>query len=94
MVDIYIQKVAFILMADHPEKVRIRWIEKIIANQQPDGGWNDRWYCFSSSRIPIFNFATPPSDQHPTIQAMAALYLVKYRYPEQFGLKKDSSANK
>jgi hypothetical protein len=94
VVDIYIQKVAFVLRADHPEKIRVRWVERIIANQQPDGGWNDRWYFFTSNRRPIFNFAVPPSDQHATIQALTALYLVKYRYPEQFGLKKDGLAGK
>ncbi|MBN1392172.1 MAG: hypothetical protein JW947_05145 [Sedimentisphaerales bacterium] len=94
VVDVYIQKVAFILRAGHPEKIRIRWVERIIANQQPDGGWNDRWYFFTSNRRPIFNFASPPSDQHATIQALTALYLVKYRYPERFGLKKDGLVNK
>jgi hypothetical protein len=89
VVDIYIQKVAFILRAGHPEKIRVRWVERIIANQQPDGGWNDKWYFFTSNRRPVFNFAVPKSDQHATIQALTALYLVKYHYPEQFGLKRD-----
>jgi hypothetical protein len=87
VVDIYIQKVAFVLRAGFPEKIRIRWVERIIANQLPDGGWNDRWFCFTSGRRPIFDFSTPPSDQHATIQALTAIYLVKYRYPEHFGLK-------
>jgi hypothetical protein len=88
VVDIYIQKVTFVLRAGHPEKIRTRWVERIIANQLPDGGWNDRWFCFTSNRRPVFDFAAPPSNQHATIQALTALYLVKYRYPEQFGLKK------
>lgn len=87
VVDIYIQKVAFILRASFPEKIRTRWVERIIANQQPDGGWNDKWFCFTSGRKPLLGFAAPPSDQHATIQALTALYLVKYRYPEHFGLK-------
>jgi hypothetical protein len=88
VVDIYIQKVAFVLRAGHPGKIRVRWVERIIDNQLSDGGWNDRWFCFTSNRRPIFDFAAPPSNQHATIQALTALYLVKYRYPEQFGLKK------
>jgi len=88
VVDIYIQKVTFVLRAGHPEKIRSRWVERIIANQQPDGGWNDRWFCFDSDRRPIFDFAVPPSNQHATVQALTALYLVKYRYPEYFGIKK------
>jgi len=87
VVDVYIQKVAFVLRAGFPAKIRSRWIERIIANQLPDGGWNDRWFCFTSNRRPIFDFAAPPSNQHATIQALTALYLVKYGYPEQFGLK-------
>lgn len=88
VIDIYIQKVTFILWAGWPEKIRRRWVERIIANQMPDGGWNDRWFCFSSdSRKPVFDFDTPPSNQHATVQALTALYMVRYRYPEHFGLK-------
>ncbi len=87
VVDIYIQKVTFILRAGFPEKIRKRWIERIIANQLPNGGWNDRWLCFNSSSKLEFGFTTPPSNQHTTIQALTLLYLVKYKYPEQFGLK-------
>ena len=94
VVDIYIQKVAFVLRAGYPGKIRVRWVERIIANQLPDGGWNDRWFFFTSNRRPIFNFAAPPSNQHATIQALTALYLVKYRYPEQFSLKKESLVSK
>jgi hypothetical protein len=36
----------------------------------------------------IFDLSETPSDRHATVQAIAALYLVKYRYPEYFGLKK------
>lgn len=83
--DIYIQKVAFVLRAGHPEKIRRRWIERIIQNQNPDGGFNDRWLCFTSGRRPRFSKA-PPSDQHATIQALHALYMAKYKYPYHFGL--------
>jgi hypothetical protein len=88
VVDIYIQRVTFVLRAGFPQGVRRRWVERIIANQQSDGGWNDRWLCFTTvRRKPIFALAETPSDQHATVQAILALYLVKYRYPEQFGLK-------
>lgn len=89
VVDIYIQKVAFVLRAGLPQKIRRRWVERIIANQLPDGGWNDRWFCFTSRRKPKFGLSTPPSDQHATVQALTALYLARYRYPEHFGLKQD-----
>jgi len=87
VVDIYIQKVAFILRAGQAEQISRRWVERIIANQLPDGGWNDRWFCFTSGRRPAFGFATPPSNQHTTLQALTALYLVRYQYPKHFGLK-------
>jgi hypothetical protein len=88
VVDLYFQKVAFILMAGFPEKINRRWIERIMDSQLPDGGWNDRWLCFTSNRRPVFNTKTPPSNQHAMIQAMMALYLVRYEYPEHFGLEK------
>ncbi len=88
VMDIYIQKVTFVLRAGFPEKIRRRWVERIIANQLDDGGWNDRWFWLTSdSRRPVFDFATPAGNQHATVQALAALYFVKYRYPECFGLK-------
>lgn len=88
VVDIYIQRVTFVLRAGFPQEVRRRWVERIVANQQSDGGWNDRWLCFTTvRRKPIFALTETPSDQHATVQAVLALYLVKYRYPEQFGLK-------
>ncbi len=88
VVDIYIQRVAFVLRAGFPEKIRRRWIERIIAEQQSDGGWNDRWLCFTTTRSNfIFDIDETPSDQHATVQAVLALYLVKYRYPEHFGVK-------
>ncbi len=88
VVDIYIQRPAFVLRAGFPQKVRRRWVERIIVEQESDGGWNDRWLCFTTTRRHlVFDIDETPSDQHATVQAVLALYLVKYRYPEQFGLK-------
>jgi len=85
VVDTYIQKVAFVLSAEHPEKINRRWVQRIIKNQNSDGGWNDRWLCFTSGRRPRFSKA-PASDQHATIQALYALYTVRYQYPQHFGI--------
>lgn len=87
VVDIYIQKVAFILLADHPEKIRRRWLERIIDNQMSDGGWNDRWYCFASWTKPVFESEIQPSNEHATVQAVLALYMARYKYPQHFSLK-------
>lgn len=85
VVDLYIQKVAFVLWAGHADMVNRRWVERVIDNQAADGGWNDRWCrVFRSRRRPALDFADPPSDDHATIQALWLLYQVRYRYPEQF----------
>ncbi len=85
VVDIYIQKVAFVLRAGFPRKIKRRWVERIIDNQRPDGGWNDRWFGLTSARRPIFD--SQLSTDHATVQAIIALYRVKYQYPEYFGLE-------
>lgn len=67
VVDIYIQKIAFVLRAGHPEKIRRRWIERVTENQHDDGGWNDKWFCFGSrwrSSLRLYK----PTDSHATIQ--------------------------
>ena len=89
VVDVYIQKNAFIIKAGYPDKINRRWIERIIENQQDDGGWNDRWLCFRSytdSRRPVFT-SYPPSNQHATVQALWLLYQVQHRYPKHFGME-------
>jgi hypothetical protein len=80
-----IGKNAFILRAGHPEKIRRRWIERIIARQSPDGGWDNRWLCFSSNMETVS--ISRQTNQHDTLLALAVLYMVKYEYPEHFGLK-------
>jgi hypothetical protein len=84
VVDIYLQKTAFVLQAGFPEKVRRRWVERIIANQRSDGGWNDKWFVFTSeTRRP--SLGRSASNQHATAQAFWLLSQVKHRYAEQFG---------
>jgi hypothetical protein len=82
-----IGQVAFVLRAGFPEKIRKRWVERIVASQLPDGGWNNKWCYFVSGRRSVFDFTLPPSNQHDTLLALTVLYLVKYRYPEHFGEK-------
>ncbi len=84
VVDLYIQRPAFVLLAGHPDLVKRRWIERILAAQQPGGGWNDKWLCFNSdSRRPHFDLKST-SNPHATVQALWLLWQVKYRYPEYF----------
>ena len=81
--DLYCERVTFVLMAGHPEMINRRWVERIIENQEQDGGWNDQWYGFSST--PQWG-DNPDSNEHTTLLALWALYQVQYGYPEAFGL--------
>lgn len=86
VVDIYIQKTAFVLRSGHPAMIRRRWIERIIRNQNQDGGWDDRWmYFFRSSRKPVWR-RLQGSDSHATIQALWLLYQIRYKYADSFVL--------
>jgi hypothetical protein len=86
VVDLYIQKTSLVLNAGFPQKVRRRWVERIVANQQPDGGWNDKWFIFTSRKRPTFGLRRPESNPYTTIHALWVLYQVKYRYAQEFGL--------
>jgi hypothetical protein len=92
VVDIYIQKIAFTLRAGFPEKIRRRWIERVIADQSKDGGWNDQWFWYQSGRRPVLK--SLPSNQHTTIQAYWLLCQVKYEYPDYFGVLKEKDKSK
>jgi len=87
VVDIYIQKIEFTLRAGFPEKIKRRWIERMIDNQLDDGGFNDKWFCFTSNRRPVLSLKEPASNQHATLQAISVLYMARYKYPQHFGLK-------
>ena len=81
--DSYEQRSAFILAAGRPDLVRSRWIDRILANQQPDGAWNYCWYGWCRG---VFEFRLGDSargDQgHSTVQAAWALYQLKYRHQD------------
>ncbi|MFZ0034713.1 MAG: hypothetical protein WAK60_06980, partial [Sedimentisphaerales bacterium] len=68
-----IGQVAFVLRAGFPEKIRRRWVERIVASQLPDGGWNNKWFCFLGGRRSVFDFSLPPSNQHDTVLALTVL---------------------
>ncbi len=78
--DSYEQRSAFILAGGRPDLVRSRWIDRIPANQQPDGAWNYCWFGWCRG---IFEFRFGDSahgDQgHSTVQAAWALYQLKYK---------------
>ena len=79
--DLSIQRAAFILAAGRPDLIKRRWVERILNNQQPDGGWILSWYGFGPRAFAV-NFRSQSSNSHATVQAAWVLYMLKYRYPD------------
>lgn len=79
--DLYLQRVSFILAAGRADLIRPRWVERIIANQEPDGGWTSDWYGWGPDLF-RFRFKKQGTNAHTSIQGLWALYMLKYRYPE------------
>jgi hypothetical protein len=75
--DSYIQRSTFLLAAGRPDLVRLRWVDRILDNQMPDGSWKYCWYGWCRG-IFEFNMTNPG---HPTVQAAWMLTMLKYRYP-------------
>jgi hypothetical protein len=79
--DLYLQRIAFLLAAGQPELIRRRWVERVFAAQQPDGGWHWSWHGWWPKPF-RFRFAEESSASHPTVQGMWIAYMLKYRYPQ------------
>ena len=78
--DLYLQRVAFLLHAGHPELVRRRWVERILGKQEADGGWTEPWHHWGP---PLFRFtmSAPAATTHATSQGVWLLCALRYRYP-------------
>jgi hypothetical protein len=79
--DLYLQRVAFLLAAGRPDLVRRRWVERVLAWQQDDGGWASRWYGWGPG-LAQFTWRRQESNAHTTVQGLWAVHLLRYRYPE------------
>lgn len=79
--DLFVQRVAFLLMVGRTDLVRPRWVERIIENQLDDGGWRWSWKGWGPGWRMLGN-PKAASHQHPTAQAAWALYQIQYRYPD------------
>ncbi|MBK7927299.1 MAG: hypothetical protein IPJ98_07325 [Bryobacterales bacterium] len=78
--DMYLQRVAFVLYAGHPDLIPPRWVDRVLSGQQADGGWNWAWYGWG----PRFFHLRIPEDRssaHPTVQGLWILHMLRYRYP-------------
>jgi hypothetical protein len=78
--DLYLQRIAFLLAAGQPDLIKRRWVERVFAAQQTDGGWLWSWYGWHPKpfrfRLAEVSFST----SHPTVQGMWIAYMLKYRY--------------
>lgn len=78
--DLYFQRIALLLAAGRPDLVKRRWIERIIAKQEQNGGWIGSWYGWGPGLFNI-NLQEHTPNEHATAQAAWILYMLKYRYP-------------
>jgi hypothetical protein len=78
--DLYIQRVASLLMAGRPDLVKPRWVERILVWQQEDGGW--KYVGYSWSPALEFDLRGQRPNAHTTVQGVWLLYMLKYRYPQ------------
>jgi hypothetical protein len=77
--DLYVQRIAFMLAARRPDLVKRRWVERILARQERNGGWIESWYGWGPGLFE-FGFGDRQPTSHTTVQGMWALYMLKYRY--------------
>ncbi len=79
--DSYEQRNAFLLAAGRPDLVKPRWIDRMLANQQPNGAWNYCWYGWCRG-ILEFRFRESGDQGHSTVQAAWAMYQLKYKHQD------------
>jgi hypothetical protein len=75
--DLYLQRLACLLVTGNAKLVKPRWAERAIANQKPDGGWTWSWHLGLGG---ILGYRWPTAS-HPTAQGMWVLYQLKFQYP-------------
>lgn len=56
--------------------MRPRWVERVLAAQQTNGGWKYSWYGWDS-RIFRFRLGQQPTSAHATAQALWLTSLIK-----------------
>jgi hypothetical protein len=81
LTDLYLQRIVCLLLAGRTDLVRPRWVERVLAAQQTDGGWKYFWYGWDS-RIFRFRLGQQPTSAHATAQGLWLISLIKYRHPE------------
>jgi len=84
--DLYLERVAFLLDAGDWSAAVPRWIERIIRDQQPDGGWaGARSLRCALPSIAGRRCSRGSSRPHPTLLATYALVLYRERVADAVG---------
>jgi hypothetical protein len=78
--DLYLQRIAFLLAGGRPDLVRRRWVERVMSNQEEDGGWVASWYGMGP-RILEFSVRGKRTNAHTTVQGLWIYAMLKHRYP-------------
>lgn len=78
--DLYLQRVALLLAAGRPDLVRRRWVERVLVNQQADGGWISSWFGLGP-RLLEFSLEPRHSNSHTSAQGLWICAMLRYRYP-------------
>jgi len=79
--DLYLERIAFLLAAGRPDLVKPRWVERVLAAQQSDGGWRYTWGGWGP-HVLSYADAGERSPPHPTGLGMWLTNMLKHRYPE------------
>lgn len=79
--DLFLQRIATLLMIGRADLVEPRWVERVMTNQLADGGWRWSWKGWGPGRWSIGS-PNSPSHQHPTMQAAWLLTQIRHRYPQ------------
>jgi hypothetical protein len=79
--DLYLQRIAFLLAAGRPDLVKPRWVDRVLAAQQSDGGWRYTWHGWGPHMF-SFRLSDAHSLAHPTAQGVWLANMLKYRYPD------------
>ena len=78
--DLYLQRIAFLLVAGRTDLVRRRWVERAMEAQQSDGGWLKNWHGWDRN-LYRFSARNQASSAHATTQGLWMVCMLKHRYP-------------
>lgn len=84
VVDVYIQRVLMLIDSGARDRVKSRWLERVINAQRKDGGWSDvhplipvggdKYFGFNATGVTI---AEPTSNFHATAQGVWLMSMLK-----------------